>query len=97
VVWQMKIKKTFDGMEKDFDAQTITYLKLNLFSFFIYCCQHNERKTTCLDIFLLSDRQWGTEHQYPFSRFLGVSIIHRCQPLAGAISNRKKTNLILKK
>ena len=43
---------------KDFNALTITSLKLNLFYFFIYCCQHHERKTiTCLDIFLLSDRQ----------------------------------------
>ena len=42
---------------KDFNAQTITSLKLNLFYFYIYCCQHHERKTTCLDIFLLSDRQ----------------------------------------
>jgi hypothetical protein len=46
-----------------------------LFSFFIYCCQHHEMKTTCLDIFLLSDRQWVTEHQYLLSRFLGVSIL----------------------
>ena len=53
----------------------ITSLKLNLFYFFIYCWQHHERKTTCLDIFLLSDRQWGTEHQYLLSRFLGVSIL----------------------
>ena len=60
---------------KDFDAQTITSLKLNLFSSFIYCCQHHERKTICLDIFLLSDRQWGTEHQYLLGRFLGVSIL----------------------
>ena len=60
---------------KDFDAQTITSLKLNLFSSFIYCCQHHESKTTCLDIFLLSDRQWGTEHQYLLGRFLGVSIL----------------------
>jgi hypothetical protein len=60
---------------KDFNAQTITSLKLNLFYFFIYCCQHHERKTTCLDIFLLSDRQWGTEHQYLLSRFLGVTIL----------------------
>ena len=56
---------------KDFSAQTITSLKLNLFYFFIYCC--HERKTTCLDIFLLSDRHWGTEHQY-LQYCLGVSI-----------------------
>jgi hypothetical protein len=60
---------------KDFNAQTGTSLKLNLFSSFIYCCQHHERKTICLDIFLLSDRQWGTEHQYLLSRFLGISIL----------------------
>jgi hypothetical protein len=53
----------------------ITSLKLTLFYFFIYCCQHYERKTTCLDIFLLSDRQWGTEHQYLLSRFLAISIL----------------------
>jgi hypothetical protein len=45
---------------KDFNAQTITSLKLNLFYFFIYRCQHHESKTTCLDIFLLSDRQCCT-------------------------------------
>ena len=28
---------------KDFNAETITSLKLNLFSFFICCCQHHER------------------------------------------------------
>jgi hypothetical protein len=36
---------------KDFNAQTITSLKLNLFYFFIYCCQHLERKMTCLVFF----------------------------------------------
>jgi hypothetical protein len=35
----------------------------------------HERKTICHDIFLLSDRQWGTEHQYLLSRFLGISIL----------------------
>ena len=58
---------------KDFNAQAITSLKLNLFSSFIYCCQHRERKTFFLVIFLLSDRQWGTNHQYLLSRLLGVS------------------------
>jgi hypothetical protein len=33
---------------KDFNAETITSLKLNLFSFFICCCQPHERKTICL-------------------------------------------------
>jgi hypothetical protein len=36
---------------------------------------NHERKTILLDIFLLSDRQWGTEHQYLLSRFLGISIL----------------------
>ena len=64
---------------KDFNSQTITSLKSNLFYFFIYCCQHHERKTSCLDIFLLSDRQWGTEHQYlpqPFSWHLHITITY---------------------
>jgi hypothetical protein len=54
--------------------QIITSLKLNVLSFFICCCQH-QRKTICLVIFLISDRLWGTEHKYLFSRFLGVSIL----------------------
>ena len=41
---------------KDFNAKTIISLKLNLFSFFICGCQHHERKTICLYIFLISDR-----------------------------------------
>ena len=41
---------------KDFNAETITSLKLNLVSFFVCCCQHHERKTICLYIFLISDR-----------------------------------------
>ena len=59
---------------KDFNVQTITSLKLNLHSSIIYCCRHHERNTICLDIVLLSDRQWGTKHHYLLSRFLGVSI-----------------------
>ena len=34
------------------------------------------KETTCLDIFLLSDRQWGTEHQYLLSRFLHITITY---------------------
>ena len=41
---------------KDFNAETMTSLKLNLFSFFICCCQHHERIAICLYIFLISDR-----------------------------------------
>ena len=46
-----------------------------MFSSFIYYCQHCERKTICLDICLLSDRQWDTEHQNLLRCFLGVSIL----------------------
>jgi hypothetical protein len=60
---------------KDFNTQSITSLKLICFSFFIYCCQHHEWKTICLDMFLLSDRQWSTDTQHLLCRFLGVSIL----------------------
>ena len=60
---------------KDMNTETITSFKLNLFSFFICCCQYHETKTICLYIFLISDIYWGTEHQYLFKRFLGVSIL----------------------
>ena len=60
---------------KDMNTETITSLKLNLFSFIICYCQYHEMKTICLYIFLISDIYWGTEHQYLFSRFLGVSIL----------------------
>jgi hypothetical protein len=60
---------------KDLNTETMTSLKWNLFSFFIGCCQHYETKTICLYIFLISDRYCSTEHQYLFSRFLGVSIL----------------------
>ena len=36
---------------KDFNAETITPLKLNLFSFFISGCQH-QMKTTCLYVYV---------------------------------------------
>ena len=36
---------------KDFNVQTFTSLKLNLFALFIYCCQHHERKMICLIYF----------------------------------------------
>ena len=38
-------------MSKDVNAHTITSLKLKLFYFFIYCCQHHERKTLVLKYF----------------------------------------------
>ena len=37
---------------KDFSAETITFLKLNLFSFFICGCQHHERKTICFQVYI---------------------------------------------
>ena len=59
---------------KDFNAETS--LTLNLFSFFICGCRHHQRKTICLYVlFLISDRQCGTEHQYLFSGFRVVSIL----------------------
>ena len=61
---------------KDFNAETITSLKLYLFSFVICGCQHHQRKMICLYVlFLISDRQCGTEEQYLFSGFLGLSML----------------------
>jgi hypothetical protein len=42
---------------KDFNAETITSLKLNLFSFFIWGCQHHEKKTICLYVYISDIRQ----------------------------------------
>ena len=42
---------------KDFNAETITSLKLNLFSFFICSCRHHERKTICLYVYISDIRQ----------------------------------------
>jgi hypothetical protein len=42
---------------KDFNAETITSLKLNLFSFFVCSCQHHERKTICLHVYISDIRQ----------------------------------------
>jgi hypothetical protein len=44
---------------KDFNAETITSLKLNLFSFFICGChgQHHQRKTICLYVYISDIRQ----------------------------------------
>jgi hypothetical protein len=42
---------------KDFNAETNTSLKLNLFSFFICCCQHHQRKTICLYVYISDIRQ----------------------------------------
>jgi hypothetical protein len=37
---------------KDFNAETNTSLKLNLFSFFICGRQHHQRKTICLYVYI---------------------------------------------
>jgi hypothetical protein len=42
---------------KDFNAETITSLNLNLISFFICGCQHHERKTICLYVYISDIRQ----------------------------------------
>jgi hypothetical protein len=61
---------------KDFNADTITSLKLNLFSFFICDCQHHQMKTICLYVYISDTRQIvGYRTQYLFSGFIGVSIL----------------------
>ena len=42
---------------KDFNAETITSLRLNLFSFFICGCQHHQMKTVCLYVYISDIRQ----------------------------------------
>jgi hypothetical protein len=42
---------------KDFNAETNTSLKLNLFSLFICGCQHHQRKTICLYVYISDIRQ----------------------------------------
>jgi hypothetical protein len=42
---------------KDFNAETNSSLKLNLFSFFICGCQHHQRKTICLYVYISDIRQ----------------------------------------
>ena len=72
---------------KDLNTETITSLKLNLFSFSICCCQHHEAKTICLYIFLISGRYWGiysavslvsTYHNYLWSTAPTTMICWRC-------------------
>jgi hypothetical protein len=90
---------------KDLNTEAITSLKWNLFSFFIGCCQHCEMKNICLYIFLISDRYCGPEHQYLYSRFLGVSILQlRCHnnsvntgsrlPSTSDVKTRKMRNMV---
>ena len=42
---------------KDFNVEPITSLKSNLFSFFICGCQHHQRKTICLYVYISDIRQ----------------------------------------
>ena len=42
---------------KDFNAETNTSLRLNWFSFFICGCQHHQRKTICLYVYISDNRQ----------------------------------------
>jgi hypothetical protein len=42
---------------KDFNAETNTSLQLNLLSFFICGCQHHQRKTICLYVYISDIRQ----------------------------------------
>ena len=42
---------------KDFNAETNTSLKLNLFSFFFCGCPHHQRKTICLYVYISDIRQ----------------------------------------
>jgi hypothetical protein len=42
---------------KDFNIETINSLTLNLFSFFICGCQHHERETICLYLYISDIRQ----------------------------------------
>jgi hypothetical protein len=42
---------------KNFNAETNTSLELNLFSFFICGCQHHQRKTICLYVYISDSRQ----------------------------------------
>jgi hypothetical protein len=52
-VGTFSVKDNVFHLYQRFQWTDITSLKLNLFYFFIYCWQHHERKTTCLDIFLI--------------------------------------------
>jgi hypothetical protein len=56
---------------KDFNAETITSLKLNLFSFFICGCQHHERKTICLYVYISDIRQTFRLFRFLTSEMLG--------------------------
>ena len=65
---------------KDFNAETITSLKLNLCSFFICGCRHHERKTICLYVYISDIRQivayWTPVFTQPFPWRLHITITY---------------------
>jgi hypothetical protein len=46
-----------------------------VFFLYLFICQHHEKGKRSVLIYFCYRTQWGTEHQYLFSRFLGVSIL----------------------
>jgi hypothetical protein len=74
---------------KDFNAETITSLKLNLFSFFICGCQYHERKTICLYVYISDIRQIVGYRKpvfiQPFPRRLSIS---------SDVKTRKRRNVV---
>jgi hypothetical protein len=63
---------------KDFNAQPIISLELNLFFSFIYCRQHHQRKTICFYIFLFSETVGYRTPVFiqPFSWCLHITITY---------------------
>jgi hypothetical protein len=55
-LYKLIVKRFERSYNRDFNAETITSLKLNLFSFFICNCQH-QRKTICLYVYFSDIRQ----------------------------------------
>ena len=74
---------------KDFNAETVTSLKLNLLSFFICGCQHHERKTICLYVYISHIRQIVGYRKpvfiQPFPRRLSIS---------SDVKTRKRRNVV---
>jgi hypothetical protein len=56
-IWNQNIAISTIVGTKDFNAETNTSLKLNLFSFFICGCQHHQRKTIYLYVYISDIRQ----------------------------------------
>ena len=56
-IWNQNIAISTIVGTKDFNAETNTSLKLNLFSFFICGWQHHQRKTICLYVYISDIRQ----------------------------------------